>query len=142
MAYTDATADDLQTAFPKFAAVADETVEFWLTQARRSVDETWTEGDYAMAQMLLAAHLMTLEGLGAGTEAELAGQGLSDFKSVRSGSFSFDRGSNTTSSSGTLASTSYGQRFLALAKINVGGPRVTNTGTIPTSIPGWPYGIA
>lgn len=138
MAYTDATASDLKAAFPKFAAVEDATVEFWLGRARRSVDQTWTEGDYGMGQMLLAAHYMTLEGLGTGTEAMIAGKGLGDFKSVRSGSFSLDRGDNATAASpGSLGSTNYGRRFIELATLNVGGPRVTGTGTVPAWPPGW-----
>lgn len=133
MAFTDATADDLKTAFPRFAAVADETVEYWLTRARRSVDETWTEDDYAMGQMLLAAHLMTLNGLGTGVEATVAAQGMGDFKSVKSGSFSLDRGeTGGGAAAGTLASTSYGRQFAALARVNVGGVRVAPTGTLPT----------
>jgi hypothetical protein len=140
MAYTDATADDLKTAYPRFAAVEDETVEFWLERARRGVDESWTEGDYAMGQMLLAAHHMTLNGLGTGVEATVAAQGMGDFKSVRSGSFSLDRGeAGSAAAAGTLGSTSYGRQFAALAKLNVGGPRVMATGTIPTS-PLYPRG--
>jgi hypothetical protein len=135
MAYVDATADDLQTAFPRFADVEDATVTYWLTRAQRSVDETWTEDDFAMGQMLLAAHYLTLEGYGTGTEAMIASKGLGDFKSVRSGSFSLDRGDAGGSASGTLLATSYGRRFAELAKVNVGGPRVMGTGTVPTSPP-------
>jgi hypothetical protein len=84
---------------------------------------------------LLAAHLMTLNGLGTGVEATVAAQGMGDFKSVRSGSFSLDRGeAGSGAAAGSIASTSYGQQFLALAKQNVGGPRVMATGTIPTSL--------
>jgi len=139
MAYENPTADDLQSAFPKFADVADVTVEFWLTRARRAVDESWCEDDYAMGQMLMASHLMTLQGLGSGTEAELAAQGLSDFKSVRSGSFSFTKaeGEASQAASGELASTSYGRQFIALARANRGGPRITPTGTVPYNY--WPF---
>jgi hypothetical protein len=135
MAYTDATADDLKAAFPRFAAVADETLEFWLERARRMVDQSWTEGDYTYAQSLLAAHYLTIEGLGTGTEAELNAQGMGDFESVRSGSFSFTRGkaASDATASGTLGSTSYGRQFAALARANVGGPRVTDGGVLPDS---------
>jgi hypothetical protein len=136
MAYTDATADDLKTAFPRFADVEDDTVTYWLTRARRHVDESWTEDDFAMGQMLMAAHLMTLNGLGTGAEAEMAAAGVSDFKSVRSGAFSFTRGDgHTGAASGSLGSTSYGRQFAALARLNVGGPRVMATGTLPTTSP-------
>jgi hypothetical protein len=139
MAYTDPTAAELKVRFPRFADVADETIEVHLEEARRSVDTSWTEGDYAMGQMLRAAHTMTLEGLGTGTEAELAGQGISDFESVRSGSFSFTRAKGSESAaSGTIGSTSYGRRWLALAQANRGGPSVTPSGTLPEGGP-WPH---
>lgn len=133
MAYTDPSADDLQAAFPRFADVADETVEFWLERARRSVDESWTEGDYAYAQMLLAAHLMLLEGLGRGAEATAAANGMSEFKTIRDGTITlerFDKGASG-GASGELGSTSYGRQWLALAKVNRGGPRVMATGALP-----------
>jgi hypothetical protein len=134
MAYVDATAADLKAAFPRFDAVPDPTVEFWLTQARRSVDQSWTEGDYAMGQMLLAAHLMTLEGLGTGAEAEAAANGASGFKTIRSGSLTLERFDKGSASGST--GTSYGDRFAALARLNVGGPRVAATGVIPYGLDG------
>lgn len=136
MAYTAATAAILKAAFPRFAAVADDTVTYWIVRAQRSVDASWTEDDRQMGEMLLAAHSMTLNGLGTGTEAEMASAGISDFKSVRSASFSFTRGDgDPAASSGELGSTSYGRQFSALARVNVGGPRVMATGTLATS---WP----
>lgn len=142
MAYTQATAADLKAAFTKFSAVADETVEFWLTRARRSVDSSWTEDDRAMGEMLLACHLMTLEGLGAGTEAQIAAEGLGDFTSVKSGQFSFTRkdGGEGSASAGELGSTTYGRQWLTLARANRGGARLTPTGTVPTS-PLYPSGV-
>lgn len=133
MAYTDPSADDLQAAFPRFAAVADETVEFWLERARRHVDQSWTEGDYAMGQMLMAAHLMTLNGLGTGAESEAAAAGAGEFKTIRSGALTLERfDSASGGEQGAFGSTSYGRQFEALARLNVGGPRVTATGTLPT----------
>lgn len=132
MAYSNATAADLKAAFTKFAAVADATVEFWLERARRAVDQTWTEGDYAMGQMLLACHLMTLEGIGTGAEAEANANGLGEYKTVKSGALSLERFDNgSKGSASAYDGTSYGKRFKALARINIGGPRVTPTGSIP-----------
>lgn len=134
MAYENPDAADLKGNFPRFAAVADETVEFWLTRARRQVDESWTEGDYQMGQILLACHLMTLQGLGTGAEAEASAQGVGDYKTIRTGSVTlerFDRDSGAAT--GTMGSTSYGRQWLELARANRGGPRVMATGILPYS---------
>lgn len=135
MAYTDATATDLKAAFPRFDAVDDTTVDFWLGRAQRSVDESWTEGDFAMGQMLLACHLMTLEGLGTGAEAELAAAGIGDFKVIKSGALQLERGSSggDAPAPGTIKSTSYGRRWAELAGVNVGGPRVSGSGVLPVA---------
>ena len=136
MAYTQATAADLKAKFPRFAAIDNATVESWLTDARRSVDASWLDDDRANGEMLLAAHYMTLEGLGTGTEAMVASKGLGDFKTVRSGGFSLERSDSAGSAqAGSLRSTTYGRRFLELAVVNRGGPRVTATGVVPVTDP-------
>lgn len=138
MAYTVPSAATLKARFPRFAAVDDATVDALIVEAQRNVDESWTEGDYPMGLMLMAAHLMTLEGLGTGTEAEIASEGVGDYRSIRSGSLSLERFDNGgASASGLLGSTSYGRRFKALAAQNVGGPRVSPTGSVPQV--GWPH---
>lgn len=135
MAYTDPTADELQAAFPRFADVADATVEYWLVRARRVVDESWTEDDYQMGQMLLAAHYMTLNGLGTGAEAETAANGTGDYQSIKSGSLTLTRfqQSGSSTAQGELRSTTYGRQFDALLRQNKAGPRVMGTGALPTS---------
>jgi hypothetical protein len=143
MAYTEATPADLKAAFPRFAPVADETVTFWLTRARRQVDTSWTEDDYAMGQMLLAAHLMTLQGLGTGAEAEAGANGTGDYRSIRSGAITLERFDRAAGGAqGELGSTSYGRQWLALAHANRGGARVTATGTLPYDPARYPQGEA
>lgn len=132
MAYTEPSADDLQVRFPRFADVADATIEVHLTEARRSVDASWCEDDRALGEMLLAAHTMTLEGLGSGTEAELAAEGMGDIRSLRSGSLQFTKSEAAMgSAAGEIGSTTYGRRYLELLRSNRGGARVTNTGSFP-----------
>ncbi len=142
MAYTQADAETLKAKFPRFDAVDDAVVESWLTDARRRVDASWLEDDRANGEMLLACHYMTLEGLGTGTDAEIAAAGLGDFTSVKSGSFSFTRkdGSGEGAAAGSIGSTTYGRRWASLAKANRGGARVTPTGTVPDQ-PLYPSGI-
>lgn len=115
MPYTVPTAAALKVRYPGFADVADDTVEAAITDAARGVDSTWTEGDYQPAIMALAAHLMTLEGQGTSTEAQLAG-----IRALRVGSLSLER-TNSAGDAGSLGSTMFGQRYLALLRANRGG---------------------
>lgn len=141
MAYTVPDAADLKAAFPAFAAVDDDVITYWITRAGRSVDESWTEGDYAHAMMLLAAHLMVGQGLGTGAAAAAAAAGASEFKRMKSGALDLERfDSADGSGSGGYASTSYGNQFLVLLRQNKGGPRVMATGAYPPPYPypGWP----
>lgn len=117
MPYVLPTADDLQARFPAFAAVADAAVTQAIAEAGRSVDNSWIEADYQLAVMLLAAHYMVTDGLGSSTEASLAG-----FRSLRVGPLEIqttDAGSARLP--GSLASTSYGRRFIQIRNRNFQG---------------------
>lgn len=131
MAYTLPTPAELIIRYPSFVDVTTGTIQYWLTDAERFVDESWTEGDYAPALMAMAAHNMTLAGLG--TEAAaVAGipAGVSKFKSG-SLDVSFAEGATADRVTGALSSTRYGSEFAMLRRRNKGGPRVTPTGTLP-----------
>lgn len=132
MAYDIPSADDLKAAFPAFAAVEDSVIEFWIVRAGRMVDQSWTEADFTFAQMLLAAHYMTENGLGTGAAAQAAAAGASDFKVMRSGSLTLERFDSASGASASgFATTSYGRQFAELLARNKGGPRVAPTGTVP-----------
>jgi len=90
---------------------------------------TWTEGDYANGIMLYACHLMTQDGLGVGAPPA----GLAGFRSIKSGALSLERGAAADVSAASLASTTYGQRFARLLRLNKGGMRVA------ASSAGYPY---
>lgn len=135
MPYTQATAADLKARFARFAAVADETIDIWLTTARRDVDASWCEDDRAYAEMLLAAHHLTTEGFGTGTEAQLAADGLAGMQSIKSGQLSLTvSDAMANAKPGSVESTTYGQRFLELLRKNRGGPRVAPTGSLPDAL--------
>ncbi len=122
---------DLIARYSAFADVATATIQYWLTDAERFVDTSWTEGDYAPALMALAAHNMALAGLG--TEAAATAglpTGLTSLKSASfSASFSDQVAADRTT--GALASTRYGAEFATLRRRNRGGPRIAATGTVP-----------
>lgn len=126
MAYSQPTAATLKLRFPAFAAVADETVEYWLTDARLIVTDSWDEADRAPAEMALAAHNMTLNGLGTagGTVGDLAAMGVTEFKSA-SMAVSFDADAIRASKGGYDA-TRYGRAFAVFLRRNRGGPMLVS----------------
>lgn len=142
MAYTVPTAAELKVRYPDFAAVDDEVIEYWITDAQRSVDETWMEGDYAPALMALAAHNMSLAGYGVAAAAtSTLPAGVTRFKS---GSFeaNFTEQQANARASGALSSTRYGLEYQNLLRRNFGGPLVSATGTVPYDLYRYPQGEA
>lgn len=128
MAFAKPTPADLKQRYPAFAGVDDATIQFWLTDAERFVDESWIEGDYSPALQAAAAHAMAREGLDASSGATIPA-GLTSF---RSGSFAVTL-SDTAASQSVAAgfgSSRYGRDYLALLAASKGGPRVTSTGLV------------
>lgn len=123
MAHEAPTPAEFKARFPAFASVDDAIVQAGLTEGGRSVDGTWTAGDYTLAIMLAGAHVLTLDGHGAGAAAQIAAQGLGGFTSFASGPLSVSRTNEAANATG-WATTSYGARFLELLRRNVGGPVV------------------
>lgn len=111
MAYVLATLDEFLARFPEFDG-QDEAIEFALTEAARSVDDSWIEADYKTAHMYMAAHLLT------------AGEIASSGKEIASESIGPLSVSYFRSDTGWYGSTGYGQRYNILLAQNRGGPRV------------------
>lgn len=120
--YTDPTASNLLALFPEFASVPAATIGFYLNRAAQSVDATWAEGDFAYARMSLAAHLLTVAGLGKSAEASSVNDGSSQFKTMAIGSLRLERFDPAKGNS--FASTRYGREYARLLRLNRGGPRV------------------
>ena len=120
MPYTVPAPADLAARFPAFAAVPPATLAGAIAEAQTRVDTSWLPGDYMIALLLLAAHTLTLDGLGAGAEAASAAAGTLGYASLRSGGLSLDRARPPRGAAepSLLAETTYGRRFLALLKVN------------------------
>lgn len=119
MAFTIPTAADLKARFPVFAAVADPTITSAIVEAQTRIDASWTDEDGPLAIMLYAAHVMTLDGLGAGAEAEMAKAGALGFQTMRSGALTLERKADAAGADRSILNeTMYGRRFLALLKVN------------------------
>ena len=127
MAYTPPTIRMLQVRYPAFACADEAVIQYWLDDAARTVDESWSEGDFAVARMALAAHNMARQGVISTSQVPA---GVTDFKS---GSFSVSLSSEaaTIAAKGGFASTIYGQEFAELLRANKGGPRVVGGGAVP-----------
>ncbi len=127
MSYTAPTVCELQTMFPAFVGVDDAVVQSWLDRAATTVDQSWTEADYAFAQMLLACHLMTDMGIGAVNGVEGAAANLKGVTSFKSGSFQaqFSEEAANASVRGGYGSTTYGRQFQQLQRRNKAGPRAS-----------------
>lgn len=130
MAYVEPTAADLKARYPAFAAVDDATIDYWLTDAHRFVDQSWTESDYGPALIAVAAHNMVragVPGIAGGDTSGFAAAGVTSFKS---GTFSAEISEKVVeqAAAGGWGGTSYGQEYLALLRRNRPGVGVTAPG--------------
>lgn len=109
---------DFLVRFPAFDGVSSSTVEAQLSDAWSVLDRASFPNDtlHAKAVMLMAAHEMTLAGLGATTEASIISQGfaLDTVQSVSDGGVSVSLSAST--SNGRYSTTSFGRELDKLLK--------------------------
>lgn len=115
MAYTAPTSATLKARYPAFAAVADVTVDYWLSEAAEDC-ASWPDSLRARGEMALAAHRMAELGIITGAVPA----GVTSFKS---GTFSATVSDGIASRTGYDA-TVYGREFRQLARNLFGGPRL------------------
>jgi len=133
MTYIPPAKTDFIAIYPAFAAVSDPAYTFWSTQAANAIGhfEDCLGDRMVLAGMLAIAHYLTKAGIGTGTEAQIAAEGASGFKSIRSGSLSLERADASPSASGgDWGATSFGQQLWPMLKACVGGPIVSSTGHV------------
>jgi len=134
MAYTPPNRADFIAVFPMFAAVTDEQYAFWSAQAVLITEpqEACLGARMDLASMLATAHFLALAGIGTGAESEMAAQGASGFKRIKSGTIELERADITSGSdAGEWGATSYGLRLWPMLRACLAGPRITGTGTLP-----------
>ena len=110
MSYSQPSASEMKARFPAFSGVDDAVLDAALVRARQHVDASWIESDRVEAELLYAAHDLTLDGIGETREAQLTG-----FKSLKLDTLQLVR-QDTDAEPGSLKSTSFGARFVALRK--------------------------
>lgn len=109
--------------YPAFASVPDATVAYWITDAQRTVTDSWIDTDIEPATLALAAHNLALSSASGGAVGDLAAMGVTSFKSA-SMSVNFAEGAVLRSGGGGYRSTKYGVQFLPYLRRNRGGPRL------------------
>lgn len=124
MAYEVPTPTTFKARFPEFTAVSDALVQLVLNDAIDQVGDTWLERDRARAQMLLAAHILTMEGEPGRTENGSSGAtaGTGIIKRDKVGDVETEFATPSSSGSGSALSayglTFYGQQYLELLRKN------------------------
>lgn len=133
MAYSAPDKAMFVSIFPAFAAVSDDAYAFWSGQAVLVTEplQDCLGARMDLATMRATAHYLTQQGIGTGTEAQMAAQGASGFKRLKSGSLELEKADNAGAANmGDWGTTSYGQQLYSMLKACVGGPRVTGTGCV------------
>ncbi len=133
MAYTLPTPADLKMRYPAFAAVADPTIQYWLTDAERFVTTSWSEIDYAPGLIAAAAHNMAKAPVAGIAGSQVSGFAAAGVTHFRSGSFQaqFSEEAVKAQVAGGWASTEYGQEYYMLLRRNVMSMGVTAPGCVP-----------
>lgn len=128
MAYVPPTAETFKARYPEFASVPDSLITLVLQEAIDEVGDTWVERDRAKAQMLLAAHKLTLEGeparsktgKGTGNTGPIKRRKVGDVETEYAGAST----GGASGASGQYAGSVYGVQYWNLLKLNFPSPAV------------------
>lgn len=113
-----ATSFQLKTRFPEFTPVSDALLDIVLAETSAEIGDAWAEGDRARAQMLLAAHRLSLEGEPGRT---LTGQGAAAVGMVKRdkvGDVETEFATPTDAGVGGYGLTAYGREYRILLARN------------------------
>lgn len=109
------TSAQLVARYPEFADVGSALIEAVIADAGGYVNDTWREGDQIPAILALVAHMLAMEGRGAGGGSAVSGA----VTSVKVGDVSTTfAGRGGAMDMNGFGSTAYGERFLALRRRN------------------------
>lgn len=114
------TATSFKLFFPEFASEDDGFIEMRLAESRRQVDDSWIAADVDLATLYLAAHYVTV------TVQQRESQTGQVVSAERFGpiSVSYSTPSAVVADYSDLTTTTYGSRFLELARHNFPGVAV------------------
>lgn len=104
-----AVAEDVRAFADEFAGLSDPKLNLFLEYARRWVHETKWGDSQKLAEVLMCAHLLTMQ--------ERARGGVAGpVTAERVGDVNISYGSTTVTGDEALSTTSYGQQFIELRK--------------------------
>lgn len=131
---------DLKMRYPAFQNVADDRIQYWLTDADRFVNDGWCH-DADPARLAYAAHKLVLsKAPGIADDSDLAALGIptgvTKFKSASMDVQISEAASNRSLSSGWDATT-YGEEFAVMLRRNTGGPMLVGYVEPTCGWPGW-----
>lgn len=128
MTYETPTAANLKERYPAFASTSDQVVEMFLAEASSYVGSNWTEADYRLGMMSVAAHNLSSEGYGAAIQvptphavlgASIKRRKVGDVETE----YNVAAPSSGASLQSMLSSTPFGRTYLRLVRIYGAGPR-------------------
>lgn len=120
MAYVQPEPTTFKLRYPEFTLVSDVLIDLVLEETFADVGDTWLERDRARAQMLLAAHRLTLEGEPARSETGISAAGTGQIKRDKVGDAEteFATPSMSMTDKAGYSQTSYGREFSTLMRKN------------------------
>lgn len=100
--------------FPGLSSTPDGAVEYAIREAGRSVDDSWLPEDQNLAVLYLSAHILTVR-----TQEDESGTGQRvSSETIGPISVRYEPAGDLPMDEGDLEATSYGRRFLQLARRN------------------------
>lgn len=109
------TASAMKMKFPEFAGEDDARIEFAIEEAARNVDDTWRAKDKNLAWMYMTAHYLSV----AINNATVVNNKQVVSERIGEISVTYAQGPAPSPKDPTdLSSTSYGQRYRELSKLN------------------------
>lgn len=114
---------------PKFSAVDDDVVQQYIDLAQVWASGDWSGAHCGAVQAAVVCHLMTLDGLGTGSESRTFSRGDGEYQSIKTGGVTFVRFKSVADGAGMstsqwFAQTSCGRMFLTMRRAMVFGPIV------------------
>jgi len=104
----------MRLKFPELSGETDAAVQNSIDEASRNVDDTWFPGDQDLALLYLAAHylMISMQRRESGTGQQVSAERIGEM------SWTYVSPDKPNPEDLDISSTSYGRRYLELARLN------------------------